>query len=302
MKMGQMKSLGQQSVSKDACLVAAEHLRLHLVGLVNKIAALVEKKVENGEVNPSQFPLVRPDNPLPVDHFLAEMADRKNAPRLVSIPNQLGNAFWTNNLSVYIYSGIEQAFTKAGLLPGGNRSGHVAELRKLESWVAEQALDPSRAVPKYFVQRAAQLFSKGILEERRPERIDVLYNIAHGPISKPEDLAHLQKWIEEDLDDSRLRMKGRPPEYQRITFAIEIASLWNVLTGEPITRGPDTNFARFLRACWKSGFCDTDVEVNFKRVLRHHIGEADVPKACGGCEACKKSAKCERKIYFGILM
>ena len=272
------------------------------MGLVNKIAALVDKKVENAEVNPSQFPLARPDNPLPVDHFLAEMADRKNAPRLVSIPNQLGNAFWTNNLSVYIYSGIEQAFTKAGLLPGGNRSGHVAELRKLEAWVAEQGMDPSRAVPTYFVQRAAQLFSKGIIEERRPERIDVFCNIARGPTSKPEDLAHLQKWIEEDLDDSRLRIKDRPSEYQRTTLAIWIASLWNVLTGEPITRGPDTNFVRFLRACRKSWFCDTDVEVNFKRVLRHHIGEADVPKACGGCEACKKSAKCERKIYFGILM
>ena len=70
----------------------------------------------------------------------------------------------------------------------------------------------------------------------------------------------------------------------------------------PISRGPETNFAKFVVACWDSGFVGVDVNSNFKRTIRHHIEESDEDYSCGRCDGCRKSEKCERIRYFGILI
>lgn len=283
-----MTGSGNEAVDGDACLVAAERVRSHLLVLAGKI----EREHD---------PWVDPDNPLPVDTFLSRMVRRTQAPKLTFKPRRLGRQIWTESLTAYVYAGIENAFVKAGKLPGGNRSGHMKKLRGLLIWIERQEQVPSRTVPRFFEQKTALLFSKGILEERRRDRIEVIGRIGERSPSDPTDLAQLKKWVSEDLADSRLRTKGRPVDYQKIVFAAEVANLWNVLTGRAITKGPKTLFSEFLVACWNSGFVDTDVNSSFKRVLRHHIAESPEPYACGRCDKCMKSEKCQRKRYFGTL-
>ncbi|MEQ9568158.1 MAG: hypothetical protein RLN85_20505, partial [Pseudomonadales bacterium] len=185
---------------------------------------------------------------------------------------------------------------------GGQRSGHKGELRKLKTWVERQEKDPGRPVPLHFVQKTALLFSKGILKDRRRTRIQTISNIGYSVPCEQTDLAQLKKWIDEDLADSRLRSKGRPTDYQKIVFAAEMANLWNDLTGKPISKGPETNFAKFVVACWDSGFVGVDMNSNFKRTIRHHIEESDEDYSCGRCNGCRESEKCERIRYFGILI
>lgn len=283
-----MSGADRASRNGEACLIAAEQVQRKLLALARKIDRL-------------QDPSVAPNNPLPVDDFLSGMVKRENAPRIIFSPRRLKDKIWTESTTAYVYAGIEAAFERAGRLPGGNRSGHVRELRNLKTWIENQEKDPSRAVPKYFVQNTALLFSKGILEERRKDRIEVISDIGHFSPSRRSDLAQLKKWLDEDLADSRLRKKGRPTDYQKIVFAAEIAGLWNALTGQLVSKGPETNFARFLVACWKSGFVGMEVNSSFKRVIRHHIAEREEPYECGRCDGCRRSGKCERKRYFGIL-
>ncbi len=259
-----MRKSDQFPVGGEACLIAAEQVQRKLMALARKIDRLRD-------------PSVGPDNPLPVDAFLTEMVKRKHAPRVVFQPRRLKDRLWTESLIAYVYAGIEKAFVRAGMLPGSNRSGHARELRRLLTWVRNQERQPERRVPKFFAEKTALLFSKGILEERRRERIAVIHRIRLCSPSVKSDLAQLKKWIEEDLEDGRLRGKGRPADYQKIVFAVEIANLWNELTGKPITRGPETNFARFLVACWNSGFYGMNVNSSFKRTIRDHIAECQAP-------------------------
>lgn len=71
--------------------------------------------------------------PLPVDVFLVEMVNRVNAPRILFKPISLKNLLRTEELTAYVYWGIEKAFTEAGMVAGGNRLGHVGELKNLGS-------------------------------------------------------------------------------------------------------------------------------------------------------------------------
>lgn len=284
-----MGGSGKETAGRDSCLKAATRVQRRLMALGIEIDRL-------------QDPKVYPADPLPVDIFLADMIKRKHAPRIVFTPKRLGDQLWTESIWAYVYAEIERAFVAAGRMPGGNRSGHVGELRTLRAWIEGQEECPSRGVPQFFTQKTTLLFSKGILEERRRDRIEVISNIEHHSPSEAPDLAQLKKWIDEDLEDTRLRKKGRSAAYQKIAFAAEIANLWNTLTGKPITKGPKTNFGQFVVACWYSGFVGEDVGADFRRAIRHHIDEVKDAQKCGRCEGCKKSEGCQHKTYFGILM
>ena len=144
------------------------------------------------------------------------------------------------------------------------------------------------------------MFKEGVLENRRKDRINVLIEIARDGPTCSCTLAQLKSWIDEDLSDNRLLKKGRPSEYPKIVFAVEMANLWFVLTGRSITKGPRTNFARFVVACWHSGFEGLDVNSDFRRAIRHHIAKSEEP--CGRFEGCSNSEPCRRKRYFGILL
>lgn len=279
----------QKSADREACLITAEQVQRKLMALRRKINRLQDSSVG-------------PNNPLPVDVFLRGMSATKNAPRIVFTPRRLGDHLWTESILAYVYAGIERAFFAAGRMPGGNRAGHVNELNKLRTWVERQEKRPTLRMPKFFTQKTALLFSMGILEERRRDRIEVISNIEHFSPTRTADLAQLKTWIDEDLEDCRLKKKGRPDDYQKIAFAAEIVNLWNILTERPISRGPETNFAQFVVACWKSGFLEVEVNSNFKRTIRDHIGEVEEPRACGRCDGCKKSERCERKRYAGIFL
>lgn len=243
----------------EDCLIAAEQIQRKLMAICRKVERL-------------QDPKVGPNNPLPVDAFLAEMVTRVNAPRIIFQPKRLKDLLWTESMNAYVYAGIESAFVKAGRLPGSNRAGHNAELKKLKAWAMRQAKHPQLAVPKFFVQKSALLFAAGILKERRRDRIGILMNIQDHSPTKRSDLTQLVKWIDEDLADSRLSAKGRSSDYQKIVFAKKIAELWTKLTGRPAAKGPNTNFGRFVVACWESGFVEVEVNSCFKRILRDHIG------------------------------
>ncbi len=277
----------QRRVTDDACKEASTRLFQRFTTLTNR----VEEK-NNGSL--------RPDELLPVDVFLDEMVRRVNAPKIVFTPTRLKNKVWTENFHAYVYAQIEQAFWKAGQLRGGNRSGYIEKLKELRSWVVEQEKDPSQNHNKFFVQKTAFLFKKGILEDRRQERIGVLIDIDRRASTYLHDLARLKSWIDDDLADCRLLKKGRPSQYQKIIFAAAMANLWFDLTGKPITKGPKTNFARFVVACWHSGFEGLDVNSDFRRAIRHHIAESEEP--CGRCDGCNGSEPCRRKRYFGILL
>lgn len=241
------------------------------------------------------------DEQLPVDVLLDELSNNKNAPNIVFEPLQLSDHIWTKSLTAYVYAGIEQAFTSAARMPGDNLPGHVKKLRGLKAWAIKQLSNPDQAIPKDFATTTALLFAKGILDERRPQRVALLQRIRDKDPTLEADLSQLIAWIETDLADKRLESSGRPSEYQRIIFAAEIANLWNRLTGEKITRGPKTFFAQFLLACWESGFLNEQERVSFKRIIRHNIAEDPHPKPCGKCECCKSSKSCDRLRYFGTL-
>lgn len=284
-----MEKQSQMAVSSNECLAAAERVSKRLKALATKI-------------DETEDPSSLPDVQLPVDVFLAGMNKRKNAPRVIFKPRMLGNQLWTLSLEAYVYAGIEQAFTKAGLMPGGNRAGHRETLRELRFWVEAQEKNPNLAIPEHFLRRTNRIFVKGVLGERRQERVAVLMGIARHSPTKIEDLERLKNWIDEDLADSRMQKKGRSDGYQKITFAAEIANLWNTLTSEPVTKKPDGNFGQFVVACWKSGFEDLNVNSSFRRTIREHIGEVEDPDPCGRCGNCQNSERCLRKRYFGRLM
>lgn len=270
----------------EACLIAAEQIQRKLMAIRRKI-----DKTGN--------PNAKPNNPLPVDHFPEKMAQKKSAPRVILKPRKFGKHLYTASITAYVYAEIEAAFVRAGGLSGGNRAGYLGMLRKLLKWIGDQEKRPDRAVPKWFIQRTSLLFRQGILEDSRKRRIEVIMQIGTYTPTKRDDLAMLKSWVEDDLADVRLTRQGRPPDYQKIIFAAEIANLWKRLTGRPISKGPETNFARFLVACWESGFTDTKMNSNFKRILRHHIGERTDP--CDRCKKCGEGGKCDQIRHFGIL-
>ncbi len=272
-----MPEASKSAAAADACLEAAHRMHHRLQDLILRVEL---------EHDPS----VGPAQPLPVDVFLAEMPNRKNAPQVIYRPKRLGSQQWTENLTCFVYGRIEQAFVSAGNLPGKDRAGQKANLEALKAWIDAQLLNPDRPVEPHFVQRISYLFRKGLMEDRRSHRIGTLLEIAETGPTSTTALSRLRSWVESDLKEEALLQRGRPVKYQKIMFAVEIANLWNTLTGKKIARGPNTNFARFVRACWVSGFEGRSVDSNFKRILREHIAEQDNTEAC------------ERTRYFGRLM
>lgn len=128
-------------------------------------------------------------------------------------------------------------------------------------------------VPKDFATKTALLFAGGILENRRPERVEVIRRMGSCRPSNKADLAQLHIWIDEDLSDVRLQKGGRSPNFQKIAFATEIARLWNTLTGAQISKKPDGNFVLFLTACWQSGFVGEEVDASFRWIVDEHFDE-----------------------------
>lgn len=253
-----MGKANQKTVDCEACLIAAEQVQRKLMAIRRKVIA-------------ESDPGVRPNNPLPVDCFLDEMARRKNTPNVIFKPKRLGNHLWTENLTAYVYAGIERAFVKAGRQLGGNRSGYVKELTELRRWVERQQETPDQPVPKHFVTKTARIFAGGIMENRRLERIEVIQRIGRRQHSGKADLAQLLSWIDVDLSDPRLQQVGRSPSFLKTAFATKIARLWNTLTGEQITKKPDGNFVRFLTACWQSGFVGEDIDASFRWIVHQHF-------------------------------
>lgn len=278
----------QSAIVSDACLIAANHLRCKL----NEIAKQIEC---------ADDPSIRLLQALPVDVFLTEMQSRKRAPRIAFRPKRLGHQLWTESLTAYVCAGIERAFFQAGSLPGGDRSGYVSKLKDLQKWTETQLGEPEPLLPDYFIQKTSHLFRKGILKDRRRERIDTLIKIEQASPNYEAALHQLKSWIEEDLLDEYLRQRGRPAKYKKIMIAAEIANLWNILTGRKMSKGPHTNFAQFVTACWESGFDGKRPGSNFKRVLRYHILEDPDAKPCGKCESCEQGFRCERTRYCGTL-
>lgn len=257
METNQKDQRRQVPVSADSCLIAAEVIQR-------------KRLVLRQRINLMEDPRIEPRNPLPVDDFLAEMVTRVNAPRIVHQPERKGDHLWTQSVTDSVYAGIERAFVKAGLLPGSNRAGYKSQLKTLKNWTVSQERNPHRVLPRFFVQRTASLFAKGILKERRLERIGVLNQIARSLPTDLAALAQLREWIVDDLADERLNVVGRSANYQKITFANELVQVWERLTGQSASFGPNTNYARFVTECWKSGFLDLDVNTSFKRVFENH--------------------------------
>ena len=77
-------------------------------------------------------------------------------------------------------------------MPGGNRAGHKETLRELRCWVEAREEKPSLPVPVHFAGRTNRIFVKGILGERRQERIGVLMDIEHRMPTRIEDLEALK--------------------------------------------------------------------------------------------------------------
>lgn len=257
MKANQKDQRGQKTGIGDSCLIAAEEIQR-------------KRLVLRQRINLHKDAGIKPRNPLPIDNFLSEMVTRVNAPRVVHQPKRKGDHLWTESVSDYVYSGIERAFVKAGMLPGNNRAGYKSQLKKLKTWAVSQEQNPRRALPRSFVQTNAKLFAKGVLRERRLERIGVLYEIERSSPTDLTALARLKEWIEEDLGDERLKVVGRSANYQKITFAKELVEVWEELTGQSASFGLHSNFARFVIESWKSGFVGLDVNTSFKRVFENH--------------------------------
>lgn len=284
-----MPEPSKSALAADDCLRAAARMHQKL----SELSVRIELEDDPG---------IEPDPPLAVDVFLAAMPKRKNAPKVVHCPKQLGRQKATENIACYVYARIEQAFVSAGNLPGKDRLGQKAKLEDLRAWIDAQLLNPERLIDPYFIQRTTNLFRKGLMEDRRSHRIGTLVEIDSTSPTSRAALLQLKFWVESDLNDDFLLRKGRPTKYQKIMFAAEIANLWNALTGKKIAKGPQTNFAKFVRACWDSGFEERSVDPSFKRILRDHIAEDTDADPCGKCEACKKSEPCKRTRYYGTLM
>lgn len=84
-----MDGSGNEAVECDACLVAAEHLRSHLLALIGKIER-------------EHAPSISPDNPLPVVTFLSDLDRRTQAPKLTFKPRRRGRQIWTESLTAYV--------------------------------------------------------------------------------------------------------------------------------------------------------------------------------------------------------
>lgn len=272
--------------SAEDCLIAAEQVQRKLMALCRKIEE-------------TEDPNAMPRNPLPVDLFLDGMVKTALSPRIVFEPPDHLRPLYTKSSKAYVYARIEAAFVKAGRVSGGSRVGYVKELQQLKAWVRRQAKQPNRPIPMYFTQRTARLICEGFWKDDHRERLSVVMRLGTDLPSCTDDLVQLEQWIEDDLADKRLKKKGRPPDYQKVIFAVEMANLWGQLTGQRISTNPDTCFERFLVACWQSGLAEMNANSSFKRVLLHRIEERTEP--CGRCKKCSENMECDQIRYFGRL-
>lgn len=216
-------------------------------------------------------PNVQPDTLLPVDVFLGGLGKHKNSPQVVLRPQRRGDYLWTESVRMYVYEGIEDAFVKAHLAPGGNRTAHKKQLLELETWVEAQLGGEISPVPKYFVQTTTLLFAEGVLRDRRDERIGVLMDIADHAPPRRTDLEILLRWLEEDLQNDVFRGRGRSAAEQPIVFAKRIARLWKSLTGHEVPKAYSSSFTKFANACWESGFPGEKLVPNLGRIVRYDI-------------------------------
>jgi hypothetical protein len=92
------------------------------------------------KIEAAHDPKVAPDCLLPVDKILADMVTRKNAPRIVYVARPHPGQLWTGSTTTFVYAGIEQAFTTAGMMPGGNSAGYVKELKSLLARICSKTL------------------------------------------------------------------------------------------------------------------------------------------------------------------
>lgn len=241
--------------AKD-CLEAAEYIREEMIDLGNRIETMNNSKAQ-------------PEYPFPIDIFLAEMQSNKRSPDVIFIPKQLADELWTASLPMAVYANIESAFTRAGMVAGGNRAGLKKALMDLRTRVAEKIDDPmEKLVSRGFVTKTNLIFKGGVLRERRTERISLLQRIGKNDAPHGGDLELLLSWLDDDIQEIEELGTGRSPYIQKEIFVAELARSWTQLTGRSPSKGPETCFGRFVVACWESGLIGENLDTNFERVLR----------------------------------
>jgi hypothetical protein len=248
-----MAKNGGSVIPRTTLLAAAERIREH----ANKHAAAV---LASGDV--TLVPLDR----LPIDAAIKELSERSRLPKLVFQPRIKGDNPATANLHICAYFHLENAFTDAGLIVGGNKAGQTREVSHVLADVESARSAILKLSPKKL--HINLLFRENPLRNRRKERIDTLLKLQDALSSADHYLEDLAKYLTADLTELSKLGSGRPPDIQKEAFALEVGRLWQVLTGRKPSWRPGSLFHDLLNAAWASGFEAPIVEPNFERVLK----------------------------------
>lgn len=204
---------------------------------------------------------------LAIDEAIRVLSARTRAPRLVFTPTMKGSDPATANLHVNVYLGLESAFTAAALVVGGNLAGQLEALRKVKSRLERASAAIDDLGPAKLPQHLNMLFRGNPLPNRRPERALPAMELATSLADAYKRLNMMVGLLASDLKELE-GQTGRPPDLQKETFSREVGRLWTKLTGKPPSYKPDSLFANFLQAAWKSGLPSSRRNDSFERVMR----------------------------------
>jgi len=244
--------------------------------LMNAAKRIMERSISlEDEIDQSGDIDFFPTSPLPIDYALQDLQARTRAPKLIYQPMIKPGGPKQANLHFDVYSHLETAFTKAGLIIGENRAGQKQEIEFLKQKL--ESVNDAVAVLNhdYFTHKTNFLFKENPLPNRRPQRFAILQNLKESFDETTLILQQVIQFCNEDIKALRSIGKGRPTNLQKEIFARHIGELWLKLTGQPPPRKMTSPFGDFLIAAWKSGFEAENIDDNFERALKHITQKGD---------------------------
>jgi len=231
---------------------------------------------EKQKLETDELPVVEANDGFTLDKLFLDLAKRTRKPKVVFLNERRKEPDWQNQYLLATYFWAESAFTRSGLVLGGNAAGQ----RKLleEKWgqvrnalqalsILAPGIEANECRPLFAGQMNLN-FGGGPLPNRRGERIGLLFSLEDNIIHTFEGLTTLSEWLDKDIKTLLEFGTGRPQHLQKAMFAIEIGKMWTLLTGEKPSRKTDSVFGKLVSEIWLAGLAEQRTNANFERTLK----------------------------------
>jgi hypothetical protein len=261
--------------------VPEDHLELYF-GAAYRLLKMAQALETGSELQPGS------QEWLPIDDFLATLASRRRSPKLLSVTERGARiaALQFDSVNVWVRRFLHICFQDIAY--SDPSKWKVARDQAHE--FLRNSISLTDALESFLAQYAdvgLPYFGDGQTRETKAERSWFSFNVEVRLKQAGANLTLMNTWAWQRLDDVSPEHGGRPRLKWREEFIGSLAHAWWALTNCTPSANPQSLFADFVEAAWRSGG-DHLPELSWERAIRNVCKDYTPPRR--GDETGKSSA------------